>query len=48
MYKNWGDVAAEEFAAFLPCEKKLSKEEIRMYAIWWGSLWKITALCGQW
>ncbi|MCI9142395.1 MAG: DUF1835 domain-containing protein [Lachnospiraceae bacterium] len=38
MHKDWGEVAAEEFAAFLPCEKKLSKEEIRMYAIWWREL----------
>lgn len=38
MYKNWGEVAAEELAAFLPGEKILSKEEIRMYAIWWSEL----------
>lgn len=37
-YANWGEVAAEEFAGFLPCEKKLSREEIRMYAMLWGSL----------
>lgn len=37
-YKNWGEVAAEEFAGFLPFEKKLSGEEIRMYAILWGIL----------
>lgn len=37
-YKNWGEVAAEEFAGFLYCEKKLSKEEIRMYAILWSIL----------
>ena len=38
MYKNWGEVAAEEFAAFLLGEKILSKEELRMYAIWWSEL----------
>lgn len=37
-YKNWGEVAAEEFAGFLTCEKKLSKEEIRMYAMLWSVL----------
>lgn len=37
-YKNWGEVAAEEFAGFLSYEKKLSKEEVRMYAILWGNL----------
>lgn len=37
-HKNWGEVAAEEFAGFLNCEKKLSGEEIRMYAISWGVL----------
>lgn len=37
-YKNWGEVAAEEFAGFLSYEKKLSKEEVRMYAILWSDL----------
>ncbi len=37
-YTNWGEVAAEEFAGFLTCEKKLSKEEIRMYAMSWSIL----------
>lgn len=37
-YKNWGEVAAEEFFGFLPCEKKLSGEEIRMYAMLWNIL----------
>ena len=37
-YRNWGDVAAEEFASFLPYEKRLSKEEVRMYAILWCDL----------
>ena len=37
-YKNWGEVAAEEFAGFLNCEKKLSGEEIRMYAMLWSTL----------
>lgn len=36
--KNWGEIAAEEFAGFLNCEKKLSKEEIRMYAMCWEIL----------
>jgi hypothetical protein len=39
-YKNWGEVAAEEFAGFLSYEKKLSKEEIRMYAGLWSALVK--------
>lgn len=34
-YKNWGEVAAEEFAGFLSDERIASKEEIRMYAILW-------------
>jgi len=38
LYQNWGNVAAEEFAAFLPCERKLSKQEIRMYAAFWQEL----------
>lgn len=38
LYKNWGEVAAEEFAGFLDCERKLSNEEIRMYAMSWSSL----------
>ena len=37
-YQNWGEVAPEEFYGFLTCEKKLSREEIRMYAILWGIL----------
>lgn len=37
-YKNWGEVAAEEFAGFLSYEKRLSKEEVRMYAILWSEL----------
>lgn len=37
-YTNWGEVAAEEFAGFLTCEQKLSKEEIRMNAILWKGL----------
>lgn len=36
--KNWGEIAAEEFAYFLSYEKKLSGEEIRMYAALWGIL----------
>ncbi len=37
-YSNWGEVAAEEFAGFLTCEKKLSMEEIQMYAMLWNNL----------
>ncbi len=38
VYKNWGEVAAEEFAGFLSHEKKLSGEEVRMYASEWSEL----------
>lgn len=37
-HSSWGEVAAEEFAAFLPYEKVLSKEEVRMYAGIWDGL----------
>lgn len=37
-YKNWGEVAAEEFAGFLDCERVLATEEIRMYAMAWSVL----------
>lgn len=37
-YRNWGEVAAEQFSAFLPLEKELSKQELRMYAMCWNSL----------
>lgn len=37
-YKNWGEVASEELASFLPYEKKLSKEEVRMNACHWSGL----------
>lgn len=37
-YSNWGEVAPEEFAGFLTCEKKLSREEIQAYAILWNIL----------
>ena len=37
-YHSWGEVSAEEFAAFLPYEKPLSKEEVHMYAMLWGVL----------
>lgn len=36
--RSWGDVAAEEFAGYLPYEKGLSKEEVRMYAFLWSEL----------
>lgn len=38
LYKSWGEVAAEEFASFLPYEKKLFKEEVRMTAGHWSGL----------
>ena len=38
IYQNWGEVAAEEFAGFLPLEKNLSKNEVRMYANLWSEL----------
>lgn len=37
-YQSWGDVSAEEFAGFLPYEKILSQEEVRMYAGLWSDL----------
>lgn len=39
-YRNWGEVAAEEFAGYLDYERKLSGEEVRMYAMLWGALQK--------
>ena len=36
--RNWGEVAAEEFAGFLQYEKELSGEEIRMYRSRWSKL----------
>lgn len=38
VYKNWGEVSAEEFAGFLYEEKKLSRNEIRMFANEWSEL----------
>lgn len=37
-YHSWEDVAAEEFAGFLSCEKVLSREEVRMYSSLWSQL----------
>lgn len=37
-YQHWGEVASEEFADFLICEKTLSREEISMYSIRWNEL----------
>lgn len=37
-YQNWGEVAAEEFAGFLPYERELSREEVRMYRSLWMEL----------
>lgn len=39
-YQSWGEVAAEEFSLFLPYERILSREELRMYAILWSKLQK--------
>ncbi len=36
--RNWGEVAAEEFAGFLQYEKELSREEVRMYRSQWSEL----------
>ncbi len=36
--QNWGETAAEEFAGFLSHEKRLSREEVRMYADAWSEL----------
>ncbi len=38
VYKNWGEVSAEEFAGVLSEEKKLSRNEIRMFANEWSEL----------
>ena len=37
-YHSWNEVAAEEFAGFLGNERKLTSDEIRMYAEMWGEL----------
>ncbi len=37
-YSHWGEVSAEEFAGFLPYEKILSKDEVRMYSSLWNEL----------
>lgn len=37
-YKNWAEVAAEEFAGFLQQEKVVSREELRLYAGLWSEL----------
>ena len=37
-YQSWSEVSAEEFAGFLPYERSLSKEEVRMYAMLWSGL----------
>ncbi len=36
--RNWGEVAAEEFAGFLQYEIELSREEMRMYRSQWSEL----------
>lgn len=38
MHHSWNEVAAEEFAAFLPYETKVSQKELRMYAGLWNDL----------
>ncbi len=37
-YQSWNEVSAEEFAGFLPHERSLSEEEVRMYNTLWGIL----------
>lgn len=37
-YQSWGDISAEQFAGFLPYERILSQEEVRMYAGLWSDL----------
>ncbi len=37
-YSHWSEVSAEEFAGFLPYEKILSKDEVRMYSSLWNEL----------
>jgi len=37
-YRNWGEVSAEEFAGFLPYERMLTREELRMFALLWVEL----------
>lgn len=37
-YRNWGEVSAEEFAGFLPLEKTLTRDEVKMYAALWNEL----------
>lgn len=38
VYQNWGEVSAEEFAGFLPYEKIISRQEVRLYAVLWSEL----------
>lgn len=38
LHKNWGMVAADEFAGFLHAQKALSKEEVHLYALLWREL----------
>lgn len=38
VHGNWGNIAAEEFAGFLPRERELSKEEVHFYASLWRDL----------
>lgn len=37
-YRNWGEVSTEEFAGFLSQERRLTRDEIRMYAFLWTEL----------
>lgn len=37
-YQSWNEVSAEEFAGFLPYERALSEQEVRMYNTLWGIL----------
>ena len=37
-YHNWGEIGPEEFVGFLSCERLLTEEERRMYAMAWSEL----------
>lgn len=37
-YQNWGEIAAEEFSAFIENQKEVSKSEVKYYAAKWGEL----------
>ncbi|MDD3796280.1 MAG: DUF3658 domain-containing protein [Lachnospiraceae bacterium] len=37
-YQNWGDIPAEEWSSFLPLQRKLTRNERKMYAHTWMEL----------